>query len=223
MATGAYATTSWVGPTGSWGTAALWQGSTLPNDTTAQGDIKICKSSVTSCDLDVAVGPFDNVRLTIGGGTVAGGAAGAKVLNITSTGSISIGTEFRVGDISASAGNPYGAVAQTGGSVTLNTSTKSGKLAIGYKYSAATSVGGNGQYTISGGSISGNAGSGMFVGVMGSSSGAGSTGSGSTGQFTVQGKWTGASISVGNLLLEQAIRPHNIPVRVLLIFSFKMA
>ncbi len=183
MASSAFATNSWVGPSGSWGNGALW-GSGLPDGSTLQGDLKICKTNVTSCDLDVAAVSMDNGKLALGG------AAGYTIaFNIKTGGSIAIGTEFKVGDSSVGGQGMYGKVVQTGGTVTLNTGTKVGKLEIGYK------AGGDGIYTISGGTINGTGT--ISVGANATSSGGAS---GAFGKFTVQGS-SGSISTTGNLLV----------------------
>ena len=139
MASSAFATNTWVGPSGSWGNGALW-GSGLPDGSTAQGDLKICKNNVTSCDLDVAAGTFYNGKVILGGNSSYNIA-----FNIKTGGSITIGTEFRIGDSGVGGQGPYGKAIQTGGSVVM---INTGKLEIGYK------VNGRGIYTISGGTIS---------------------------------------------------------------------
>jgi len=190
MATaGAYASRSWVGPTGSWGTATNWQSSTLPSDT--DGELKIIKTSATSCNLDVDAGSFTATKLTISGN-------GGLTFNITSTGSIRSGAEFTVGCGIAGAGVPTGIVNQTGGTLTLNDTagTGIGKLEIGYR-SGSAGVG-NGTYTISGGTINGSGG--IYVGAMAGTTYAATSGgpSGSIGKLVVQG--SASTISVGGPL-----------------------
>ncbi len=177
MASSAFATNTWVGPSGSWGNGALW-GSGLPDGSTAQGDLKICKNNVTSCDLDVAAGTFNNGKVILGGNSSYNIA-----FNIKTGGSITIGTEFRIGDSGVGGQGPYGKAIQTGGSVVM---INTGKLEIGYK------VNGRGIYTISGGTISSTGGM-----AVGSSVGKSGGESGGIGTFTIQGN--GPSISVGSL------------------------
>jgi hypothetical protein len=186
MATGAYASQSWVGPTGSWGTASLWQNSVLPSDATSGGEIKIIKTSATSCNLDVAAGSFSTTKVTVSGN-------GGLTLNILSGGSILIGKEMAVGNGTAGSGVPTGIVKQTGGTVTLNDTgaVNAGKLEIGYK--TGTAGVGNGTYTISGGTINGTGG--IYVGAF-AGTGTGGTSS-AIGKMVVQG--TGGTISVGSL------------------------
>jgi hypothetical protein len=185
MATAAFASQSWVGPTGSWGTATLWQNSVLPSDATSGGEVKIIKTSATSLTLDVDAGQFNTTKMTISGN-------GGLTVNIVAGGKMMSGSEFCVGAGTAGSGVPTGIVNQTGGMLTLNSSATVGKLEIGYK-SGSAGVG-NGTYTISGGTINGTGG--IYVGAF---AGTGTGGSSSAiGKLVVQG--TGGTVSVGGPL-----------------------
>jgi len=175
MASSAFATNSWNGPTGSWGAPSLWSNGFVPVDSE---QIKI--KTGTTCDLDVAAGTFGaantNSKITVGTAST-----GVGTLNVKSGGSITSVLEIQV---SGGTGQ-LGAINQTGGTVNLNgTSSKDSKLELGYKSS-------NGTYTISGGTIATNGYSQLQVGASGSG---GNTG---VGQFTVDG--TGGTIGVGYL------------------------
>jgi hypothetical protein len=186
MATaGAYASKSWVGPTGSWGTATLWQTSAVPVD--ADGEVKIIKTSATSCTLDSDIGSFTTLKTTISGN-------GGLTFNIVTGGKMMTAGEFTVGCGTAGSGVPTGIVNQTGGQLTLNNTgnAASGKLEIGYK-SGSAGVG-NGTYTISGGTIDGSGG--IYVGAFAGTGTGGS--SGAIGKLVVSG--TGGTISVGGPL-----------------------
>jgi len=176
MAGSAFATNSWTASTGSWGTASGWNSSTLgpgviPADTE---QVKILGG--TTCTLDVAAGTFTANKVTVGTSSTLAN------LNIVNGGSITSVLEIQVGDASGKTGK----VTQSGGNVYLNgISTKSSLLEVGYK-------GGPGFYTISGGSVLGNAYSELDVGPRGSANGG-------VGTVTMQG--TGGSISVGKLFV----------------------
>ena len=175
MASSAFATNSWTASTGSWGTASNWSNG-VPTGTE---QVKILAGKV--CTLDVAAG-----GIGIGNGsklTVGTASTGLAELDITSTGSVTSGIEFQVGD----AGSKNGKVVQTGGTVTLSSGTGGNtKLEVGYKDSI-------GSYTISSGSIVGDASkSQLLLGCSGSTAGG-------NGTFTVQG--TGSSISVAYLYI----------------------
>ncbi len=186
MATSAYASNSWAGPTGDWTEAAKWGGGHAPID--ADGEIKIIKTSATSLNLTTDAGSFTATKMTISGN-------GGLTFNIMPGASMRSGKEFCVGCGTAGSGVPTGIVVQTGGTITLNddAGTGIGKLEIGYK-SGSAGVG-NGTYTISGGTINGSGG--IYVGAFGG------TGTGGTslaiGKLAVSG--AGGTISVGGPLM----------------------
>ena len=183
MATASYASVSWSGPSGSWGTASLWQGGVIPDNTA--GEVKITRTNATGCDLDVDAGSFTTTKVTVGGN-------GGLTLNIKTNGKLMEGKEFVVGSGTAGSGANIGKVVQTGGTLTLNDSIGTvGKLEIGYK-SGSNGIG-TGTYTISGGTINGTGG--IYVGAMAGTSGGAS---GAVGTLTVSG--TGSTISVGGPL-----------------------
>lgn len=167
MASSAFATNSWTASTGSWGTASNWSNG-VPN---GGEQVKILGGTV--CDLDVAAGTFTAFKVTVGT------AATEAVLNVVDGGSLSSVMEIQVGDAAKN-----GRVTQTGGTINLiSPAGASTKLEVGYKASV-------GYYTISGGSIVGDATySQLQVGASGASGG--------NGTFTVQGD--GGSISVSKL------------------------
>jgi hypothetical protein len=172
---------------GSWGTATNWQNNVVPTEATSGGELKIIKTSVTNCTLDVDAGSFTTTKVTVSGN-------GGLIFTFAAGGSIREGKEFDVGCGSSGTGTPTGILNQTGGTLTLNDTgaVNAGKLQIGYK-SGSAGVG-NGTYTISGGTINGTGS--IYVG----SGSAGVTGgsSGSVGNLVVSG--TGGTISVGGQL-----------------------
>jgi hypothetical protein len=180
MASSAFATNSWTASTGSWGSPpgsanTNWNSSTVGH-VVPDGSEQVKILGGTTCTLDVTTCNFTTQKLTVGtSGTMA-------YLNIVNGGSVTSVLEIQVGDASSKTGT----VTQTGGNVYLNgISTKSSILEVGYK-------GGPGYYSISGGSVLGNAYSELAVGPRGSVNGG-------VGTFTVKG--TGGSISVAKLFV----------------------
>jgi uncharacterized repeat protein (TIGR02543 family) len=173
IAGSAFATNTWTASTGSWGTPpggadADWSAGIVP---AATEQVKI--GSGYTCTVDVTTCVMGTQKLTIG--TTATEAA----LNIISGGILNAGAEIQIGDT----GGIQGRITQTSGTVNLVNGTASAKLEVGYKT-------GVGYYTISGGSIVGDATySQLQVGASGANGG--------TGTFTVQG--TGGSISISKL------------------------
>ena len=176
MAGSAFATNNWTATTGSWGTASGWNSTTLGpgvvpgNPATEQ--VKITDG--TECTVDVATGVFGTQKLTVGTG------ATLATLKIVSGGTLNAGAEVQIGDALKN-----GSVIQTGGLVNLVNGTASAKIEVGYKT-------GVGNYTISGGSIVGDA---LYSQLLVGASGA----SGGNGTFTVDEKWIDGSISVSKL------------------------
>jgi len=175
IASSAFATNNWTASTGSWGTASGWNSTTLGpgvvpgNPATEQ--VKI--NNGTECTVDVVTGVFGTQKLTVGTGTPQ------ATLKIVTGGTLNAGAEVQVGD----AGSKLGRVVQTGGIVNVVNGVASAKLEVGYKDSTGT-------WTISGGSIVGDAAySQLQVGASGANGG--------NGTFTVQG--TGGSISISKL------------------------
>jgi hypothetical protein len=168
IASSAFATNSWTASTGSWGTASGWSSGVVP---AATEQVKI--KDGTTCTVDVNTCVMGTQKLTVGTTDIA------AVLNIVSGGTLNAGAEVQVGD----AGGVIGRITQTDGTVNLVNGTASAKLEVGYKA-------GFGYYTISGGTINGDATySQLQVGASGATGG--------NGTFTVQG--TGGSISVSKL------------------------
>lgn len=185
MVTGAYATNSWVGPTGSWSNGALWGSGHVPNDG-SDGETKILKTGVVSCTIDSALNTLNTSKITVNGAS-----KGACTLYIVEGGSLAFGGEMIAGSGNGGGQGPIGTIVQTGGTLTTNGTSTSGRLEVGYK-SASSGIG-QGYYTISGGTITGTGS--LYVGAV---SGTGTGGAnGGVGTFTVQGN--GGSISVANL------------------------
>jgi hypothetical protein len=185
MATGAYATNSWVGPTGSWSTGSLWGSGHMPNGTT-DGEAKILKTGVISCTIDSAVGNLETTRITVNGAS-----KGACTLYVVAGGSIGVGGELISGSGSGGGQGVVGSIVQTGGTVTLNGASAVGKLEVGYK-SASSGIG-QGYYTMSGGTLNGTGS--MYIGAF---AGTGTGGApGAVGTFTVVGN--ASTIDVGGL------------------------
>jgi len=169
MASSSFATNSWTASTGSWGLASNWSNG-VPN---ATEQVKILSNK--TCTVDVATCVFGTQKLTVGA-TTASPAEG--LLQIVSGGTLNAGAEVQVGDAGYS-----GRITQTGGTVNVVNGTASAKIEVGYKT-------GIGTYTISGGSILGDATySQLQVGASGANGG--------TGVFDVVG--TGGSISISKL------------------------
>jgi hypothetical protein len=173
IAGSAFATNSWTASTGSWGTASGWNSSTLGAGVVPNGSEQVKIMDGNTCTVDVATCVFGTQKLTVGTTTTQ------ATLNIVSGGTLNAGAEVQVGD----AGGVIGRITQTDGTVNLVNGTASAKLEVGYKA-------GFGYYTISGGTINGDATySQLQVGASGATGG--------NGTFTVQG--TGGSISVSKL------------------------
>jgi hypothetical protein len=178
ISSSAFATNTWNAATGSWGyppgvaaPTTTWSAGVVPAGTE---QVKI--ASGKECTIDVTTCVFGTQKLTVGTTTAAYG-----VLNIVTGGTLNAGAETQVGDSTGYLGR----VVQTGGTVNVVNGTASAKLEVGYKA-------GTGSWTISGGSINGDATySQLQVGAAG--------GNGGTGTFTVQG--AGSSISVSKLFV----------------------
>jgi len=173
IAGSAFASNSWTASTGSWGTPpggvdADWSNGMVP---AATEQVKI--KDGTTCTVDVNTCVMGTQKLSVGTSDIE------AVLNIVSGGTLNAGAEVQVGGDSGIVGR----VTQTGGTVNLVNGTASAKIEVGYKT-------GVGNYTISGGSIVGDANySQLLVGASGATGG--------TGTFTVVG--TGGSISISKL------------------------
>ena len=167
MVTSAFATNTWTGGTGTWSTLSGWTN----GSPTGAEQVKIGPTAGAVLTLDVTTPTFVAGKLTLNN---------TGQLIIGSSGTLNLGTEFQIGDSTAGA-----SVVQTGGTVNAVTGTSTAKIEIGYK------LNGSGTYTISGGTIAGNATSQMIIG------GAGSPGA--KGTFTVQG--SDASITIGKLFV----------------------
>jgi hypothetical protein len=168
IAGSAFATNSWTASTGSWGTPADWSNG-VP---AATEQVKI--KDGTTCTVDVTTCVMGIQKLTVGTSDIE------AVLNVVSGGTLNAGAEVQIGGD----GGIRGRINQTGGTVNLVNGTASAKIEVGYK------TGGVGYYTISGGSIVGDA---LYSQLQVGASGA----SGGTGTFTVVG--TGGSISISKL------------------------
>jgi len=177
MVSSAFATNNWTATTGSWGSPpgsanTNWNSTTLGNIVPG-GTEQVKIAGGTVCTVDVTTCVFGTQKLTVGTTTTQ------AALNIVSGGTLNAGAEVQVGD----ATGKNGRVTQTGGTVNLVNGTASAKLEVGYKD-------GVGYYTISGGTIAGDATySQLQVGASGANGG--------NGTFTVQG--TGGSITVSKL------------------------
>jgi len=174
MVSSAFATTTFQPGSGaaSWGTPPGatdldWSSGVVP---TASEQAKI--KSGTTCTVDVTTCVFGATKLTVGNANTAEG-----VLKIVSGGTLNAGAEVQVGD----AGGILGRITQTGGTMNLVNGTASAKLEVGYKA-------GVGYYTISAGSIVGDA---LYSQLQVGASGA----SGGTGTFTVHGPAPSISVS----------------------------
>jgi len=169
MAGSSFATNSWSASTGSWGVAANWSNG-VP---AATEQVKILSNK--TCTVDVTTCVFGTQKLTVGASTASPAEA---LLQIVNGGTLNAGAELQVGDAGYS-----GRITQTGGTVNVVNGTSSAKIEVGYKT-------GIGTYTISGGSILGDASqSQLQVGASGANGG--------TGVFDVVG--TGGSISISKL------------------------
>jgi hypothetical protein len=161
-------TANWGYPPGSADTD--WSAGVVPANT-EQVKIVSGKTCILNTDAGTINGSW---KVTVGTATTAEG-----VLNVVTGGALASGYEIQVGDSTGYKGR----VTQTGGTIGLVNNASSTKLEVGYKQ-------GIGYYTISGGSITGDAvQSQLLVGASGASGG--------TGTFTVQGN--AASISVAKL------------------------
>lgn len=161
-----------------WTTAANWSTGAVPLASTAD-ELKIFASA--------SAGPEDfviTVNSNVGnynGGSCKFDLARGTTLQVETGGYIGNNKEIHVGDAGASGnGTDIGYINQTGGTVDI---TGSGKLQIGYK------AGGDGTYTISGGTLTGSAGR-MYLGC--------SSADGSIGKLKVVGS-TG-TISLGGTM-----------------------
>jgi hypothetical protein len=152
---------------GNWATPGIWDKGYVPLD---DGD-------------EIKIGKADNLTVTVN--TTCANYTVTKIdtargctLLVASGGYIGNGRELHVGDAGMSGdGTDIGYLTQTGGTLDIS---GSGKLQIGYK------TGGDGTYTISGGSLTGATGR-AYVGC--------SSADGSIGKFKVVG--SAATISLG--------------------------
>jgi hypothetical protein len=160
MLSNASATIFWTGTTGSWSDPGLWDKGFVPDDIEA---VKIVKPATVIIDSDV--GNYSMANISIAGGE---DNADAAILNIVDGGYLGAAKELRVGDASATVNGDIGYLFQTGGELS---SGSAGKIIVGYKSP------GVGNYTISGGSLTGDGT--LFVG--------GSGEAGAEGTLTVVG------------------------------------
>jgi hypothetical protein len=175
MAFSAYAS---IYPTasGNWADPCLWDKGFVPPDT---GDeIKISTVDGITVTVNTNVGVYTTTKID---------TARDCTLEVLSGGYIGGGREWHIGDAGMSgSGTDIGYLTQTGGTVDI---TASGKMFVGYK------AGGDGRYTISGGSLDASGENGrLYVGC-------GST-TDSIGLFKVVG--AAASISVDGLYVASA-------------------
>jgi len=172
MASGTFAATLNIIGSGNWTDPAIWS----PSMPTAAGadEVKETVDNITVV-VNTNVGTYTNLKIDIARGNTLSIQANAYMGN---------NKEIRPGDAGMSgSGTDVGYIVQTGGTLNIG---NPGKLMIGYK------AGGDGTYTISGGSLTGSGvgGGRMYVGC--------SSADGSTGKFKVVGD--DALISLGGEL-----------------------
>jgi hypothetical protein len=138
--------TNYAVVTGDWSVASTWSNG-VPNDTE---EIKIGNADGLTVTVSTNVGNYTAQKID---------NARDCTLAIVAGGYIGSGREMHIGDAGMSgSGSDIGYLVQTGG--TLDITTSAGKLFIGYK------TGGDGTYTISGGSLTGSAGR-MYIAASG--------------------------------------------------------
>jgi hypothetical protein len=161
---------------GNWADANIWSKGVVPPD---DGDeIKISTVDGITVTVNTNVGNYSTTKID---------TLRDCTLEVLAGGYIGGGREWHIGDAGASgSGTDIGYLTQTGGTVDI---TASGKMFVGYK------EGGDGRYTISGGSLDASGENGrLYIGC-------GST-AGSIGLFNVVG--SAASISVDGLYVASA-------------------
>jgi len=173
IASSAFATNPWIGGVGNWNVAGNWTNG-VPNDTE---DVKIITEG-DICTVNTNVPAMNSYKIAI---------ARDATLVIDEGGYLKSGKELKPGDASASSsGSDIGYLILQGGQL-----DNTGKIEVGYK------TGGDGRFTISGGSLTG-AGGRLFVG--------GANQAGAIGKVTIQGSaaaisqqdlYVGASDSTG--------------------------
>jgi hypothetical protein len=158
--------TKYADMTGNWAAPGIWSDGIVPIDD--GNEVKIGSADNLTVTVNTNVGNYTTTKIDMARGCT---------LSVTG-GYIGNGRELHVGDAGMSgSGTDVGYLTQTGGTVDIT-----GKLQIGYK------AGGNGTYTISGGSLTGSGK--MYV--------ACSSADGSIGKFKVVGNATSISLG-GNL------------------------
>ena len=145
FASGAFASTVFTAATGNWNVDSNWDKGIVPDDTE---EIKLYTAD-SVCTLDQTQMLYSAQKISI---------AGDATLEILDGGYIGSGKEFRVGASGVGGSSYVGFLNQTGGTLDIDTA---GKLLIGYK------AGGDGTYTISGGSLLGSNGGRMYIGCGG--------------------------------------------------------
>ena len=162
--------------TGNWADPCIWDKGVVPPD--SGDEIKIGNADSLVVTVNSDVGTYTTTKID---------TLRDCTLYVTDGGFIGGGREWHIGDQGASSsGSDVGYMEQDGGTVDISAS---GKMFVGYK------LGGDGTYTISGGSLTASGDSGrLYIGC-------GSV-AGSIGKFYVDGD--GASISVDGLYVASA-------------------
>jgi hypothetical protein len=155
------ATIVWTGPTGFWADAALWDKGFVPN---GLEDIKFTKPA-TVCTINTDAGDYLGSKIIVVSGP---DIAHAAALKIEEGGYLGAAKELVIGSAGSTASGNIGYLLQTGGELS---SVSTGKIEIGYK------TFGQGYYTMTGGSLTGDGT--LFVGGAGAA--------GASGTFTVVG------------------------------------
>lgn len=169
MASGTFAATLNIISSGNWTDSAIWSNGTMPTPT-GSDEVKQSTDGITVV-VNTNVGSYEQLKIDIARDNTLSVQTGAYMYN---------NKEIRPGDSGMSgSGTDNGYINQTGGTIELGSAAK---VMVGYK------AGGNGVYTMSGGSLTG-AGR-LFLGC--------SNASGSTGKFSVVGD--DATISLSNNL-----------------------
>ena len=142
---GAFASTVFTNGAGNWNVDSNWSKGIVPDDTE---EIKVYNSD-SVCTIDQTQLLYTSQKIS---------SAGGATIVIADGGYIGNGKEFRVGAAGIGGSSYVGYQVQTGGTLEIKSS---GKLLIGYK------AGGDGTYTISGGSLLGTDGGRMYIGCSG--------------------------------------------------------
>ena len=181
MAGSSFAATQYLvgaadGQSFNWNVGASWTAGVVPANATAD-ELKLCGSLVANGDnytvtVSTNVGNYTSNKID---------TARASTLKVVAGGYIGNGREIHIGDAGATGNggvlSDIGYLVQTGGQVDITAGgTYVGKLQIGYKN------GGNGTYTMSGGSLTGTQGR-MYLGCSGPLA----VGESATGKFKIVG------------------------------------